>query len=45
MKTGEVVVYLHDHLLSAQKRIANELARPQCHGLLPIRHDCKLKEK
>lgn len=29
---------LHDHLLAAQKRVADELARSQRNGLLAVGH-------
>jgi hypothetical protein len=29
---------LHDHLLAAEERVANELARAQSYGLLFVRH-------
>jgi hypothetical protein len=30
----------HDHLLAAQKGVANELARAQSHGRVGVRHLC-----
>lgn len=31
-------LYSHDHLLASQKRVADELARPQGHGGIVVRH-------
>lgn len=31
-------IYLHDHLLSAEEGVADELARAQRYWLLPVRH-------
>ena len=31
----------HHHLLAAQQRVADELARPERHGAVAVRHDCR----
>jgi hypothetical protein len=33
-------LYSHNHLLAAQKRVTDELARAQCHGGIDVRHLC-----
>lgn len=37
---GEGGLYSHNHLLAAQKRVTDELARAQCHGGIDVRHLC-----
>ena len=40
MMLADSTVNLHDHLLAAEKRVANELAGSQGDWLLAVRHIC-----